>query len=117
MRFIGTSKRGKHTLSPKFNKPTARPPRTTVKCNHDKNVRSLAKETLGSIFTGSAIRFAAVLWRRGWVDMMGLMVGRRREGKMDGWHKKRCAEGGMGMGGVELRTMSVRVRWDIERIN
>lgn len=36
---------------------------------------------------------------------------------MDGWHKKRCAEGGMGMGGVELRTMSVRVRWDIERIN
>ena len=26
------------TLSPKFSRPTANPPRTTVKCNHDKNV-------------------------------------------------------------------------------
>jgi hypothetical protein len=25
------------TLSPKFNKPTERPPSTTVKCSHDRN--------------------------------------------------------------------------------
>lgn len=26
-----------NTLSPKFNKPTERPPSTTVKCSHDRN--------------------------------------------------------------------------------
>jgi len=58
------------TLSPKFNNPTASPPRTTVKCNHDKNVRSLAKETLGSTRTGRAMRLVAVLWSRGCVDIV-----------------------------------------------
>lgn len=57
------------TLSPKFNKPTARPPRTTVKCNHDKKVRSFAKETLGSTRTGRAMRFVAVRWSKGCVDI------------------------------------------------
>ena len=57
------------TLSPKFNRPTASPPRTTVKCSHERNVRSLAKATLGSTRTGNAMRFAAVRWRRGWVDI------------------------------------------------
>jgi len=36
------------TLSPKFNNPTDKPPNTTVKFNQDKNVRSFAKNTLGS---------------------------------------------------------------------
>lgn len=36
------------TLSPKFNNPTDNPPSTTVKFNHDKNVRSFAKKTFGS---------------------------------------------------------------------
>ncbi len=45
-------------------------PTPTVKCSHDKNVRSLANATLGSTRTGSAIRFAAVRWRRGCVDMI-----------------------------------------------
>jgi len=58
------------TLSPKFRRPTASPPNTTVKCSHDKNVRSFANATLGSTRTGSAIRFAAVRWRRGCVDMI-----------------------------------------------
>lgn len=61
------------TLSPKFSKPTASPPRTTVKWSHDKNVRSLAKETLGSIFTGSAMRLAAVRCNKGCVDMIEWM--------------------------------------------
>lgn len=45
--------------SPKFSNPMANPPSTTVKFNHDKNVRSLAKNTLGSTRTGSAIRLPA----------------------------------------------------------
>jgi len=36
------------TLSPKFNNPTDNPPKTTVKFNQDKKVRSFAKNTLGS---------------------------------------------------------------------
>jgi len=36
------------TLSPKFNNPTDRPPKTTVKFNQDRKVRSFAKNTLGS---------------------------------------------------------------------
>lgn len=43
--------------SPKFNKPIASPPSTTVKFSHDKNVRSLAKNTFGSTRTGNAILF------------------------------------------------------------
>lgn len=46
--------------SPKFKRPIAKPPRTTVKFNQDKNVRSLAKNTLGSTLTGSAIRLPAL---------------------------------------------------------
>ena len=52
-------------LSPKFNNPTARPPRTTVKCSHERKVRSFAKETFGSTRTGSAMRFVAVRCSRG----------------------------------------------------
>jgi len=63
------------TLSPKFNKPTARPPSTTVKCSHERKVRSLAKETFGSILTGRAMRFDAVRCSRGCVDMV---VGKRK---------------------------------------
>ena len=43
------------TESPKFRSPTARPPRMTVKLSHDRNVRSLAKKTLGSTLVGRAI--------------------------------------------------------------
>ena len=90
---IPKCKEVKNTLSPKFSKPTARPPRTTVKCSHDKNVRSLAKETLGSTLTGRAIRFAAVLWRRGWVDMMAEDDGsRRKKGRVEGVSVPRCKE-------------------------
>lgn len=32
------------TLSPKFSRPTASPPRTTVKCNHDRNVLCRSNE-------------------------------------------------------------------------
>jgi len=52
-------------LSPKLSKPTDKPPSMTEKCSHDKNVRSLAKNTLGSTRTGSAMRFCAVRWRSG----------------------------------------------------
>lgn len=45
--------------SPKFSNPMANPPSTTVKFSHDRNVRSLAKNTLGSTRTGSAIRLPA----------------------------------------------------------
>jgi hypothetical protein len=43
-------------LSPKFSMPIARAPRMTVKFSHDRKVRSLAKNTLGSTRVGSAIR-------------------------------------------------------------
>ena len=42
--------------SPKFNIPIARAPRMTVKFSHDRNVRSLAKNTFGSTRVGSAMR-------------------------------------------------------------
>ena len=64
-----SGKEGTQTLSPKLRRPTARPPSTTVKWSHDKNVRSLAKETFGSTLTGSAMRLAAVRCRSGWVDI------------------------------------------------
>jgi len=44
------------TLSPKLRSPTASPPRMTVKLSHDKKVRSLAKNTLGSTRVGRAMR-------------------------------------------------------------
>jgi len=43
-------------LSPKFNMPTARAPRMTVKLSQERNVRSLAKKTLGSTRVGRAMR-------------------------------------------------------------
>jgi hypothetical protein len=49
------------TRSPKFSKPTARPPRMTVKLSHERKVRSLAKKTLGSTRVGRAIRFPVEL--------------------------------------------------------
>lgn len=44
------------TLSPKLSRPTAKPPRITVKLSHERNVRSFAKKTLGSTRVGSAMR-------------------------------------------------------------
>lgn len=44
------------TRSPKLSSPTASPPRMTEKLSHDRNVRSLAKKTLGSTRVGSAMR-------------------------------------------------------------
>lgn len=41
--------------SPKFNNPTPKEPKITVKFNHDKNVLSLAKNTFGSTRAGNAI--------------------------------------------------------------
>jgi hypothetical protein len=43
------------TESPKFKSPTPRDPKMTVKLSHDKNVLSLAKNTLGSTLAGRAI--------------------------------------------------------------
>ena len=40
-----------------------------MKWSHDKNVLSFANETLGSTLIGRAMRFDAVRWRRGWVDI------------------------------------------------
>lgn len=42
--------------SPKLRRPTARPPRMTVKFSQERNVRSLAKKTFGSTRVGSAMR-------------------------------------------------------------
>lgn len=43
------------TRSPKLSRPTARPPRMTLKLSHDRKVRSLAKKTLGSMRVGRAM--------------------------------------------------------------
>ena len=48
-------------LSPKFSIPMASAPRITVKFSHDKNVRSLAKKTLGSTRVGRAIRLPVMI--------------------------------------------------------
>jgi hypothetical protein len=45
--------------SPKFNMPIARAPSMTVKFSHERNVLSLAKNTLGSTRVGRAIRLPA----------------------------------------------------------
>lgn len=42
--------------SPKLSRPTASPPKITVKLSHERKVRSLAKKTLGSTRVGRAIR-------------------------------------------------------------
>jgi hypothetical protein len=44
------------TRSPKLSRPTARPPRMTVKLSQLRKVRSLAKKTFGSTRVGSAMR-------------------------------------------------------------
>lgn len=41
--------------SPKFNNPTPKEPKMTVKLSHERNVRSLAKKTFGSTLAGRAI--------------------------------------------------------------
>lgn len=41
--------------SPKFNKPTPKDPKMTVKLSHERKVRSLAKKTFGSTLAGRAI--------------------------------------------------------------
>lgn len=43
------------TESPKFKRPTPKEPKITVKFNHERNVLSLAKNTLGSTRAGNAI--------------------------------------------------------------
>lgn len=50
------------TRSPKFRRPTARPPRMTVKLSQERKVRSLAKKTLGSTRVGRAMRLPGVGW-------------------------------------------------------
>lgn len=55
--------------SPKFNKPTPKEPKMTVKFNHDKNVLSLAKKTLGSTRAGNAI---LLLWDMVWEEVVAL---------------------------------------------
>lgn len=82
------------TRSPKFNSPTASPPRMTVKLSHERNVRSFAKNTftfqgqsfrrlklrekgertLGSTRVGRAMRLPGALWRSGWEDIVALDV-------------------------------------------
>lgn len=57
------------TRSPKLSRPAARADSVTVKLSQERNVRSLAKKTLGSTRTGRAIRLPAERCRRGWVDM------------------------------------------------
>ena len=42
--------------SPKLSRPTAKPPRMTVKLSQERKVRSLAKKTLGSTRVGRAMR-------------------------------------------------------------
>lgn len=44
------------TRSPKLSRPTAKPPRITVKFSQLRNVRSFAKKTFGSTRVGKAIR-------------------------------------------------------------
>lgn len=46
-------------LSPKLRRPTASPPRMTVKLSHERKVRSFAKKTLGSTRVGRAMRLPA----------------------------------------------------------
>jgi len=48
------------TRSPKLSRPTARPPRMTLKLSHERKVRSLAKKTLGSMRVGRAMRLPVV---------------------------------------------------------
>lgn len=43
------------TRSPKFNKPTPKEPKMTVKFNQERKVLSLAKNTFGSTLAGKAI--------------------------------------------------------------
>ena len=49
----------------KLSRPMARPPRTTVNCSHDRNVRSLAKKTAVSTRLGGKGGGGNLLARRG----------------------------------------------------
>lgn len=57
------------TLSPKFNNPIPKEPKMIVKLSQLRNVRSLAKKTLGSTLVGKAILLPGVVWRSGADDM------------------------------------------------
>jgi len=46
--------------------------------DQDVQVLSLAKKTLGSTRTGSAIRLPAVRWRSGWVDIVSYGAARMK---------------------------------------
>ena len=62
--------------SPKFSRPTARPPRMTVKFSQERKVRSLAKKTLGSTRVGRATRLPVehgIVSRYSW-ECWGLLV-------------------------------------------
>lgn len=72
---VNTTAEMRPALSPKFNRPMARVPKITVKLSQDKKVRSLAKKTLGSTRTGSAIRFPGLACNSGVEDVgSGILV-------------------------------------------
>ncbi len=64
--------------SPKFSRPTPRPPRMTLKFSQERKVRSLAKNTLGSMRVGRAMRLPG----RG---QLGRRLGRREVRTRRAW--------------------------------
>lgn len=71
--------------SPKFNNPTARLPRITEKLSQLRNVRSLAKKTLGSIRTGREIRLPVKKRRDVWSENVSIQQGlKTKEANEDG---------------------------------
>lgn len=76
----------KDTRSPKLSMPMARAPRMTVKLSHERNVRSLAKKTLGSTRVGRAIRLPGrgrkVSYLLGF-DIWNLLSGESEDGIVD----------------------------------
>ena len=93
---------------PKFRSPIERPDRIIVKFSQERKVRSLAKNTLGSMRVGREIRFVVVVGgRRGAVDIFGRLVGGVR-----GMETVETAVGG-GRGCVSCE---VEVDWRIELV-
>ena len=73
---------------PKLSRPIDSPPRMTVKLSQERNVRSLAKKTLGSTRVGRAMRLPGAVWRRGWEDILAGPDGKyfeAKEGVGEGW--------------------------------
>lgn len=60
--------------SPKLSRPTANPPRMTVKLSQDRKVRSLAKKTLGSTRVGRAMRLPVFRGGGGLADSCGAQI-------------------------------------------